>query len=424
MPSKPIWIDKFDALSIFSFPFRISNILSIILFTLTFSYVLGATLFLGMLGFIVTITLAYVSFSFFFGYLFVIFEYTSLGYQEIPRLSTDLLFNERSRLMKATVLVSFFLSAIFFVTDPFWQTFLTISSLLLIPVAMSVLVMEGRLISAMNPLNWLAALRNIEADARFGQYLLLQFSMLLTGYVALFMNFGWFNILTMMVFLTVSMIAFRCLGVVLHSNAESLGLKVVYGPAVEEEQVQRATGQEMSEFAASLYRLISAREVEKALEVLNQRLEDDNYLTEPDLFGRIRQWEDPALAIRAGRGFLNRLIAREDIRTSWHVLEFCFEANHNRYRLTSANTVITLAGQAETFKQKTIMAHLLEHFEEDFPNHPQTAEMLLLAARLIAHDLDDFEKARGIMSRLEAAFPKIHTDKTYRALRTILFQPD
>ncbi|HIG42471.1 MAG: hypothetical protein ABGY96_18635 [bacterium] len=424
MPSKPIWIDKFDELSIYSFPFRISNILILFLFTLTFSYVLGATLFLGMIGFIVTITLAYVSFSFFFGYLFVIFEYTSLGFQEIPRLSADLLFNERGRLVKATVLVSFFLSAIFFVTDPFWQTFLTITSLLLIPVAMSVLIMEGRLISALNPLNWFAALKNIEADARFGQFLILQFSMLLTGYVALFVNLGWFNILTMMAFLTVSMTAFRCLGVVLHSNAESLGLEVVYGPVIEEEQTQRARDQELSEFTASLYSLSGAGKTEKAREMLNQRLEDDGYITEPDLFGRIRGWENPALAISAGRGFLDRLVAAQDIRTSWHVLEFCFEANHNQYKLTSANSVITLAGLAETFKQKTIMAHLLEHFEEDFPNHPKTAEMLLLAAHFIAHDLDDFEKARGIMARLESDFPKIHADKTYQALHTILFQPD
>jgi hypothetical protein len=420
MHSKPVWIDRFSKLEIYSFPLRTGNAMIIGLFTMMFSYILAATLLIGLGGLVVTITLAYVSFSFFFGYLFVIFEYTTLGFQEIPKMNAGLVFNERGRLMKAMILVSFFFSLFFFIESPFWQVFFTIISLLLIPVATSLLVLEDSFTSAINPAKWLAILNRIEANTGLSQYLSLQICMLLSGYVAFFVNLGWLNILTMMIFLSIAMTSFRCLGVVLHNNAESLGFQVIYGPKIEQEQVQRAHDQALSDFTSTLYTIAGNGETGKALKMLNERLQEDHYKTELDLFDQIRAWENPALAIQAGREFLNRLVASGDIRTSWKVLEFCYQANGNKYRLTSASTLITLSVHPETFKQKTMTAYLLRHFGKDFPNHPKTAEMLLLAARLTAHDLNDFETARHIMAQLASDFPAIHNDKTYRALEAVL----
>jgi hypothetical protein len=293
-----------------------------------------------------------------------------------------------------------------------------------LPVATSLLVLEDSLISAINPAKWLAILNTIEANTGFTQYLVLQFCMLLSGYVALFVNLGWLNILTMMVFLGITMTAFRCLGVVLHSNAEALRLRVVYGPKIEQEQTRRAHDQALSDFLSKLYVLADTDETGKALKMLDEHLQEDRYKTEAELFARIRAWENPVLAIQAGREFLNRLVARDDIKTSWDVLEFCYEANDNEYRLTAADTLITLSEHTETFRQKAITAYLLRHFEEDFPNHPKTAEMLLLAAQLTAHDLNDFEGARRIMTHLASDFPAIGQDKTYMALTAVLSEPD
>ena len=81
MATKPVLIDKFEDLEIVSFPFRVGNIASIIFFGLIFSYLLGIMRTMGPIGFFYSIILTYVSFMFFFGYLFVIVDYTSRGYQ-------------------------------------------------------------------------------------------------------------------------------------------------------------------------------------------------------------------------------------------------------------------------------------------------------------------------------------------------------
>ncbi len=81
MATKPVWIDKFEDLEIFSFPFRVGNIANTIFFCLIFSYLLGVIRVVGPAGFLYSILLTYFSFMFFFGYLFVIVDYTSRGYQ-------------------------------------------------------------------------------------------------------------------------------------------------------------------------------------------------------------------------------------------------------------------------------------------------------------------------------------------------------
>ncbi len=58
-------------------------------------------------------TLLYLSFVFFFVYLFVIADCTTLGFQEIPKLSSNLLDTEKSRFFKELVLLSSLLSLFF-----------------------------------------------------------------------------------------------------------------------------------------------------------------------------------------------------------------------------------------------------------------------------------------------------------------------
>ena len=154
--------------------------------------------------------------------------------------------------------------------------------------------------------------------------------------------------------------------------------------------------------------------------MLEKRLRDDNFATEADLFARIRDWDNARLAVKAGQGFIERLIAKQDFRTTWNVLEFCYTANGNDYKLLSAEAVMKLSTNAETRSQKSIMVSILRHFEEDFPNHPQTAESLLTAARFTAHDLDDYDSARKMVTHLQATYPSIHTNKAYQALSSIL----
>ena len=283
--------------------------------------------------------------------------------------------------------------------------------------------MEESLISALNPVKWVRVIMDIDANTGFMQYLAIQSLTLLVGYLALFVDFGWFNIIFMAVFLMATMTVFRSLGVVLHSNSESLGFSVRFSKQIEERQSQVAKERELSEFSTQLYKLGNSGELNKAWELMEKRLRDDNFATEADLFARIRDWDNPRLAVKAGQGFIERLIAKQDFRTTWNVLEFCYTANGNDYKLLSAEAVIKLSTNAETRSQKSIMVSILRHFEEDFPNHPQTAESLLTAARFTAHDLDDFDSARKIVTHLQATYPSIHSNKAYQALSSILIDP-
>ncbi len=420
MLGKPVWIDRFEDLEIAAFPFRSSNLFIAVFFCLIFSYLLFVLRVVGLGGAVWTAPLVYVNAVFFLGYLFIIVDYTAQGYQKIPMMSANLLSTGRSRFFKELVLVSFFFSLFFVSKNPYWQVSFVLASSLLFPVATSVIIMEESLVSALNPLKWIGVLMDIKADATFMTYFAIQAGTIFLAYIALFVDFGWFNLVTMMAFVMAMMTVFRSIGVALHHNADSLGFGVQYGKQVEDQQVQQAKDKELSVFVTTLYKLSNSGQMDKAWLSLETRIQDDGYKTEADLFVHLRGWDNVRLAVKAGQGFIERLVAREDYRTTWHVLEFCYAANRNKYRLLVAGTVLELSARAETRKQIEIMVYLLGRFEEDFPNHPRTGEALLKASQFYAHDLDDFEGAREIMARLNVQYPEIHASKTYQALRGIL----
>lgn len=420
MLGKPVWIDKFEDLEIAAFPFRGGNLLIALFFCLIFSYLLFVLRVVGLGGIVWTAPLAYVNAVFFLGYLFVIVDYTAQGYQKIPIMSANLLSTGRSRFFKELVLISFFFSLFFVSNNPYWQVSFVLASNLLFPMATSVVIMEESLVSALNPLKWIGVLMDIKADATFVAYFVIQTGTIFLAYIAVFVDLGWFNLITMMAFVMAMMTVFRSIGIALHSNAESLGIGVQYGKQVEEQQVQQAKDKELSVFVTSLYKLSNSSQMDKAWLSLERRVRDDGYKTEADLFARLCGWDNVRLAVKAGQGFIERLVAREDYRTTWNVLEFCYTANRNEYRLLSAGTVLELSARAETREQIEIMVYLLGRFEEDFPNHPRTGEALLIASQFYAHDLNDFEGAREIMARLHAEHPEIHASKTYQALSGIL----
>jgi len=420
MAGKPVWIDRFEDLQIASFPFRIANLFAAVFFCLIFSYILMVFRVVGLGGIVWTVPLAYVNLLFFFGYMFVIVDYTAQGYQEVPKISGDLLYTGKSRFFKVLVVLSFFFSLFFLFRNPYWQVSFVLAASILFPMATCVIIMEESLVSALNPIKWIGVLMDIKADAAFLNYFAIQTGTIFLAYVSFFVDLGWFNLFTMLAFVMAMMTVFRSIGVALHSNAETLGIGIRFSKQVEEEQVQLARDRELSGFITGLYKLASSGQTAQAWQLLEKRIQDENYRTEADLFDQLRNWDNVRLAVKAGQGFIERLVARQDYRTCWNVLEFCYSANGESYKLLSAATVLDLSERAETRDQVKIMITLLRQFEEDFPNHPQQAEALLMASRFCAHDLDDFETAREIMAHLHTDYPAIHADKTYQALQAIL----
>jgi len=417
---KPVWIDKFEALVVYAFPLRLANLLSILMFTLIFSYLISIERGVGAIGLPSAIMLAYVSLIMFFGSLFVIADYSTLGYQEIPNVSPNLLKSERGRIFKVVIIVSAILSIFPIIENSFWQLVYLLLCLVIVPLALSVLILESKLFSALNPLKWAAVLISVEYDKRIIQYFVLQMSSLLMGYIALFVNYGFLNLLTMALFLAVLMAQFRSLGVVIHSNANALGLKVQYSTDVEERQTLAASNQALSAFCDSIHMQWSSGQHELVWERLQSKRQEDNFESEADLFDRLRGWEKPSMAVRFGQEYIHRLVKKDAIETAWEVLEFCFENNDNEYKILSALTLMELTNRADTFKRKHISVSILKFFETDFPNYPETAQILLRAAKMAADDLGDYKTAKTLMRQLRRKHSSIYQDKTYLGLRKIL----
>ena len=415
-----VWIDKFEEMEVYTFPFRLGNLLSILFFTLIFSYLLAIARSIGLAGFMHSIMLTYISLVLFFGSLFIIAEYSTLGYQEIPLVSANVLTSERERFFKVFIIVSAILSQFLLIDSADFQFVYFSLCLLILPLAISVLILESKLFSALNPLKWAAVLKAVKFDSYILQYFILQGSSLIMGYVVFYLDYGFLNLILMAVFLGLLMALFRSLGVVIHANAYELGLKVQYSKEIEISQTLAAKNKEMSEFCDEMYLKWTSGQQKIVWQQLQDKIVKDDYESEAELFDRIHRWADPGLSLRLGQAYIERLVKRGYVDTAWSVLEFCFENNNKQYQILAAPTLITLSKVATTSKQKTIVVAILLFFEDDFPNHPDTAQALLLGAKISADDLGDFNTAKIFMRILRRKYPEIYSDETYLALRKIL----
>lgn len=410
----------FEPLRIYSFPFSSINIGVLVFFTLLYAWIEMVTRGFGVSGVIIVMMLAYASTLLFFGYLFVILTETARGHQQVSKLSGNLLDDAKGPLFKEVILLSFLAALVFLIPHPFWKIATALAMLLVVPIATSIIVIKDRLVTAMNPLSWIDMISRIGTRGLLFEYLSLQSILIVVLYFALTNDLGWLNVVKISVVLVLFMLVFRALGVLLHANADELELPVTHSEKLAEQQQEEAEERRIADNVFKLHQLTRSGQSAEAWKQLQEHLSVEKYQTEASYYSRIRGWDNPALAIRAGQDYISRLVDRGELRTAWDVLEFCFTANKEEYRLTKGTTVFELIDQGDTFLRKKILVHLLSNFETDFPKHPRRAEALLLAARFTAHDLDDFEQAREIMARLRSGFPDILDDPKFTALDAVL----
>lgn len=420
MDQKDVWIDKFAPLEIYTFPYSTSNLLFLLFFTAWFSWIIGSVAFMGLASVVVNIWMAYTGLSFFVGYMFIITEYTALGYQQIPPISGTIFTSEKPRLFRLVFLI-LALSSLFLQFDGTIAQFTFLCfCMFFFPLATSILVWDASLISMLNPAKWLRVISSIAYDANSLRYLGLQGLALTLGYVTLSGGTGYWLPLFVFLLLAVWTTMFRLLGVVMHTNAETLGVTVRFGEGIEKQQRENALRQEINDFSTKLYSLNKAGQGKKALELLQQKLKTSNYQTEHEYFVRYSKWDNLNFTLIASQEFIERLVIKHEYRRAFEVLEFCFISNKDSYVVRPANVIFALAAQAETRHQRIVVVHLLEHFEEDFAPHPKTSEALLLAAEITANELDDWPRARQSLAKLKVHNPRITTVKRYRTLVKLL----
>jgi hypothetical protein len=420
MPISKPWIKTFEALQVNRFCLRSENLVTIGLFTLIFSYV-GRILFtMGPAALAASIVLIYVSGLLYLGYLFVITEQTAYGHQRIPPLSAQILTQEKPRIFKLIIIVSMFFSFGYALQAPLAQIIFVLTSAILFPVSMSVLILTTSLIAALNPAKWIAAIRALQMDFRLVNYLGWQLATMGLIYVLLTRDMGWTNILVTLAFVSASITMFRSLGVVLHSNADELGIDVLFSQDITDSKIANAFDNELSVLSDKLYQLSNAGEHNKAQQSYQQHLETNAYASEALMFDRFRKWEDSRFAIKVGRSYIDRLVCAGKNSEAWDVLLFCFRANQNKYRLLTPESVLSLSRGTLSLQQKTVIAHLLSHFPEDFPAHHAAANCLLQAAKYYAQDLADPVLAEQALTQFEQRFPDGTSNTTYLALKEII----
>lgn len=420
MDQNDVWIDKFVPLEIYTFPYRTSNLLFLLFFTAWFSWIIATIQFMGLAFAVVNMGMAYTGLSFFVGYMFIITEYTALGHQRIPAISGTIFTSEKPRLFKLVFLILTLLSLFLQFDNIATQFAFLCFCMFFFPIATSILVWDNSLVSVLNPAKWLRVLSSIATDKNSIRYLGLQGLALSLGYVTLSGDTGYWLPLSVFLLLAVWTTMFRLLGVVMHTNAETLGVTVRFGEGIEKQQRENASRQEINAFSTKLYSLNKTGQSEEALELLQQKLKESNYQDEYEYFVRFSKWEDLNFTLVASQKFIARLVSKHEFRRAFEILEFCFAANQNKYVVRPANIVFALAEQTETRYQRVVVVHLLEHFEEDFGGHPKTSEALLLAAEIAAHELDDWPRARQSLAKLKAVNPRITTVKRYRTLMKLL----
>jgi hypothetical protein len=403
---RPTASEGFEPLEVLAFPFRVSNLLVLILFTLALSWVEFSIRILGVDGLIITIMLFYVSCLLFFGYLFVILDFTSRGHQQPPLLSASLLQSAKGPLFKECLLVSTLLALIYLIDQPYWQLTISISMLILLPVATSLLVVYDSLIAALNPLNWFEVIRHIKMGPRLVQYLLLSTALAMSCWLVVSQHWGWGNPLKLWVCLASFMLVFRCFGALLHDNADALGLDVNFSVAHSAAQAYAAQDKDVADFLFGLHKLASSTRLTEAAVQLAGRLKAEKYRREGYYFDVLAQWENKDLAVRAGVGYVDRLVAAGEMARAWTVLAFCFAADKGRVETGRSATVFMLAQSPRQIEQNIILWHLLQNFEKDFPNHPRTGEALLLAAKVALLDMHDRAGARACLARIRGVAPE------------------
>lgn len=412
--------ESFSELEVLAFPFRDINVFMLVFFTLVFSWLEFVMRSMGVGGFIISMMAAYAATLMFVGYLFVVFKFTSLGYQNVPKISGSLLDDTKMPILKVLIFVSVLFSIVYLVPIPALRMAVGLAMMLIVPLGTAIIVIEDNLLHALNPLRWGTMFMQLEFDKYFQNYLLVQSVMLLSVWLAVAVDLGFFNLLKMFFVLALILMTFRALGALIHANAPSLDYTVNFDRHISAVQELEALERAASAFMFDVYKLVEANKSEEAWNCVEQRMQQERFRFEPLYFERARTWQGAGLAVKMGQGYIERLMDHADVARAWEVLEFCFDANQGQFRLLSAGDIFELEPHAMTSARKGILAHLYSHFDEDFPHHPRGADALLFAARITAHDLDDFETAGVLVDRLETTYPQMEENRTFQALRAVV----
>ena len=380
----------FEPLETFRFVFRLEACLTWLFFAVVF---VVATTSLKVPAFYIRSLFLWVAgVVLFTQYSFVVLEYTSRGYQRVPKLSGSMVFwNNDMRIWQVvTIVLAAMLLGTLAISD--WSRIVYIVLLsAMLPVAISGVVLGGTLVVALNPLTWLATVRGFGINRASVIFASLQAALMfaMTTLVTQFAKIDGFHLFWLVPFtVLLALTTVRALGVLLNSRSAELGLLVNQSEDTHEQAVREHEVLVVHEFISNLYPLMRADKLGEAWNLLKANLATDDWERAGITLEHLRTWEDQRLALRLALELIERHVSASEVAAAWSLYDYAHRATAGDVKLLSGRSALALAGTAAGLTQIQQAADALRHFASDFPNHPGADSALKERLRLALVDPD------------------------------------
>ncbi|MBS02584.1 MAG: hypothetical protein CMQ24_07745 [Gammaproteobacteria bacterium] len=380
----------FEPLETFRFPLRLGTGLTWLLFAIIF--VLATTSLKVPAFYIRSLFLWVVGAGLFTQYSFVVIEYTSRGYQEVPKLSGSMMFwNNNMRMWQVItiVLTALLLGAL--VTDEWSRIVYLVVLSAMLPVAISGVVLGGSLIIALNPLTWFSTVRRFGINRASITFAVLQAALMFTTttLVAQFEQIDGFHLLWIVpLVVLLAIVTVRSLGVLLNSRSAELGLLVNQSSERHEQALLEHERLVVHDFISGLYPLARADKLGEAWTRLSNNLARDDWARALLALDHLRTWEDQRLALRLALELIERHVHASEMAAAWSHYDYVHRATAGDVKLLSGRAALALGRTAAGLDQTQQAADGLRHFTADFPNHPGEDDALKLRLKLALVDRD------------------------------------
>ncbi len=416
-------VQAFEPLKIFGFVLFLENILVIALFSFMFTVAsFWAALPIGM-GFR-SIPFWLICLTLFFNYAFIIVDYTSRGMQRIPKLSGDLVFPTHDpRLFTIAGLTLLTLAFVLGGQGDYFDPTRLVVAFFGYPLLFSLLVVNANPMTLLNPVNLFKTLWVFSTSSSSVLFYLLQAGIGTFLYVT-FNSFGEISALNLFwqvpISVTLLFILFRSLGVVLNKQGPALGLSVLQNEDTQEQALAEEARIVLDEFVMELHKWNRVHEYKKAFELIRAHQQEHGHATDATLFQRLSQWDDKRLASMLGAQMAEQLLSDGDNSRAYKVFRESLAMCPDKFALSSGTIALAFARNAPDQGSHHAMFEYLQHFEEQFPNHPSTAAALLHLAGIAVDYVGDKPAAKRTLQRLAALEPKSSESAEYQRIRQAL----
>ncbi len=359
----------------------------------------------------------------FFNYAFVIVDYTSRGFQHVPKLSGELVFpTHDSRLFAITGLSV----CCFAFTSADWDAssrpLRLVITFFTYPLLFSFLSVNRRFTGFPNPVGLIKSIVVFTASRFSPIFYLLQ---LTTGALLYFniQSFGeistWHLAWQVPVTLTLLFLTFRALGVVINAQGPKLGIAVLQNKDTHIASLKREAELRLSEFAMQLHRLTRVHEYRKAFDLIQVfQKENHNKLDEP-LYVRLCEWDDKRLTAMLGADLAERLLRNGEAERALKIFRDSYDMAPTNFAFSSGTSSLLFCNVAKDRASKERLFDYLQRFDETFPGHPSLPAAMIQLATLALDQFSHPKIAREALAKAATSNPGFAKNQDYQRLMAL-----